>query len=149
MRKSPSGIASCLCLAVGYIPALSQCVPASVETLWGGNENVVIQEARSIRKVRGLVQDSQHTPVSGALVEVYDHPEIVLRNPSRTRTGQSRLAACITGDSGSFSLDVPPGRYELRLSKSAEWDVTSVLLTVRNSPFSSRKGIVVRLLVGQ
>ena len=44
--------------------------------------------------------------LDGVLVEVFDHAEIALQSHgSRTRKGQKRLGACITGKDGRFSFD--------------------------------------------
>jgi hypothetical protein len=130
--------------------ALCQCTPTSTEkTTWGGNTNAVMQEPKPMRSIHGIVEDQVDKPLTGVLVEVYDHPEIVLQNPSSDRAGQRRIAACITNETGLFSLDVPPGHYELRLSKSSEWNVTSIPVRVTKSAPSSKKDIVVRLLLGQ
>jgi len=130
--------------------AFCQCIPASTEkTTWGGNTNVVLKEPRPMRSVQGFVKDRVDKPLTGVLVEVYDHPEIALQNPSPDRTGQKRIAACLTSETGLFSLDVVPGHYELRFSKSGGWNVTSVPVRVTRSAPSSKKGVVVRLFLGQ
>ena len=86
--------------------------------------------------------------MADVLVEVYDHPEIAIKDSSRDRTGQRRVAACMTSSKGLFSLKVLPGSYELRLSKSPEWNVTSVFVTVDSSAPRVRKGVVVMMRVG-
>ena len=129
----------------------SQCRPDSGEhTRWGGNENVVIRQPQPIKNIRGtVVQDTGSEPFGGVLVEVYDHPETLAKNSSPDRVGQKRIAACVTDETGAFAFEVAPGHYEVRFSKSSEWNVTSVLVLVNKSAPGSRKGIVARLLIGQ
>ncbi len=100
----------------------------SLVTSWG-QENVVI-EHEPVKVIRGVVQVSDGNPADGVFVEVYDRPEVVLRDSSPSRKGQRRLAACTTGPNGRFSFKMAPGRYEVRCSKPLEWNVTSVLLEV-------------------
>ena len=66
----------------------------------------------------------------------------------RGAVGQKRIAACMTDETGRFSFKVPSGDYELRFSKSPEWDVTSYCIKVRKWPFTSRRRLVVYLQIG-
>ena len=149
----PGALAIGLAVLFAIVPgmsALGQCKLASAEnTKWGGNTNVVLQESKPMRSIRGIVRDPMDKPLTAALVEVYDHPEIVLQDSSPERTGQKRIAACVTSEGGSFAFDVPPGYYELRVSKSSEWNATSVLVQVIKSVAASKKGMSVRLSPGQ
>jgi hypothetical protein len=123
---------------------LCQCAPTTQGTLWGGNNSLLINLSRPVRTIRGTaVAFGDYKPLAGVLVEVYDHPEILQQNFSRDRAGQRRLVGCLTDDTGAFSFHLPPGDYELRLSKSYEWDVTSVCIRVSKSLFSSRKRLVI------
>jgi Carboxypeptidase regulatory-like domain len=132
------------------IRALGQCTPTSTEkTRWGGNTNVVIEEPEPVRSIRGIVRDPTDKPLTGVLVEVYDHPEIVLQNSSPERAGQKRIAACVTSEGGSFSFNVPPGHYELRFSKSSEWNVTSVPVKITKLAAASKTSMTVRLYPGR
>lgn len=69
----------CLCAA----PALagtSLCAPVGENALtFHGNEDSVISMAHAMRSPRGLVKAPDDSLVSGVLVEVFDHPEVVLR----------------------------------------------------------------------
>jgi hypothetical protein len=153
VRIRPGAFAITIAILFLLVPAMSafgQCRVASTEnTKWGGNRNVVIEEPKPVRSLGGIVRDPTDKPLTGVLVEVYDHPEIVLQNSSRERAGQKRIAACVTSEGGGFSLNVPPGHYELRFSKSSEWNVTSVLVRVTQSAAASKKGMAVRLYPGQ
>jgi hypothetical protein len=85
------------------IPALCQCKPATTEkTTWGGNTNVVMQEPKPLRTVQGVVRDRMDNRLTGVLVEIYDKPEIAVQNPSPSRVGQKRIAACVTNETGLF-----------------------------------------------
>jgi hypothetical protein len=82
-----------------------QLKTASTEnTRWGGNTNVVIEEPQPVRSIRGSVRDPMDKPLTGVLVEVYDHPEIVLQDSRPERAGQKRIAACVTSEAGVLRL---------------------------------------------
>jgi hypothetical protein len=131
------------------IGAFCQCTPTSTDkTAWGGNINVVLKEPEAMRNVRGIVKDPLDKPMTGVLVEVYDHPEVAVKNPSPDRTGQGRIAACRTGETGMFSLDLEPGKYELRFSKSSGWNVTTVPVEVKKSAPPTKQDMVVKLYAG-
>jgi hypothetical protein len=87
--------------------------------------------------------------MADVLVEVYDHPEVMLRQPGRDVGGQTRIAACTTDKAGLYMFDLPSGYYELRFSKSEEWDVSSVPLRVQRVALHPKKKIVVSLRPGQ
>jgi hypothetical protein len=110
------------------------------------------KEQKTTRRIESVVQDQQGHPMADVLVEVYDHPEIMLRGLSRDVTGQTRIAACTTNSAGLFALEVPPdappGRYELRFSESKEFNVTTIPLKVEGSARPPKKKIVVSLMVG-
>lgn len=109
---------------------------------------VVRQEPQPVKSIHGVTWDEVGKPMGDVLVEVYDHPEILIRDFTQDTAGKKRIAACMTDDTGVFALDVPPGHYELRLSKSAEWDVTSMPVRVRKSAAYSKNGLVIMLRVG-
>ncbi len=90
-----------------------------------------------MRAARGVVR-SLDGPLAGVLVEVLDHPELVLKEPHTARTGQRRVAACLTGENGEFTLAVPRGKYELRFSKDGGWNWTSMLIEVSRLSFRRR-----------
>ena len=91
------------------------------------------------------------------LVEVFDQPDYLIcewleKNPNNCTTTppdkQRRIAACVTRKDGTFCFsNLPPGKYELRLSKGAEWSPTHVLVKVDPQRGSS-KPIEVRLNLG-
>ena len=103
---------------------------------------LIVTEHPAVRAARGVViAPDGRSPMRDVLVEVYDHPEVVLTMtlPEAAKV-QHRIAACITNDTGEFSLDVPSGSYEVRFSSSDPMGVecTSVLVKVRRLAFRSR-----------
>jgi hypothetical protein len=125
-----------------YTPAPTQ------QTIWGGNQRVVVEMSKSVRIARGVVLAVDDKALESVLVEVYDHPEVLIHSRSDHTPSQTRIAACMTDVTGAFAFTLPVGDYELRCSKSSGWDVTSTLIRVRRSVFSSAKGLVLRLYVG-
>ena len=122
-------------------------VPLATETRWGGNERIEIDlRDKPVQKVRGTVLGPGEGTES-TLVQVY------LRQPSdslyRPPDQESRLpiAACVTGNDGSFGFSLPPGEYELRMSQNQGIDVTSVFVTVGHGHYSLEK-ISVEMHVG-
>jgi len=130
------------------IPALCQCTPTSKETMWGGNMRIVIMSAKPMRSLHGIVGNTMGAPLTGVLVEVYDHPETLLRSGPPLVNAQGRITGCTTNETGQFSFKVPPGNYDLRFSNSYRWDVTSVYVRVRKLRLPSRRGLIVRLTLG-
>jgi hypothetical protein len=53
------------------------------KTRWGGNTNVVLQEPKPMRSVQSIAKDRVDKPLTGVLVEVYDHQEIAVPGPLR------------------------------------------------------------------
>jgi hypothetical protein len=99
-----------LALGCGAHEARSQQTPSSDEkTIWGGNLLVVTQVHKALRAARGIVEDPTDVPVNAALVEVFDHPEAVIRDQRSNRIDQKRLAFCRTDQMGRFSFDLPDG----------------------------------------
>jgi hypothetical protein len=135
-------------LLVIAAPANCQCKPTSAQTKWGGNMKVQMAEPKPVKSIHGVVMGGDGKPLGGVLVEVYDHPESLVWDSTQPTVGKKRIAGCMTGETGVFSLDVPPGHYELRLSKSIEWDVTSMPVRVRKSAAYSKKGFEMWLQPG-
>ncbi len=127
--------------------AFCHCSPASERTTSWGVQNVLIAEPEPFNNVRGLVTDINRHALPNTLIEVFDQPEIVRKDASPSRSGQKRLAACLTGQDGKFEFDLPQGEYEVRLSKPAEWNVTSVLVKVERS--ARKRKIRIRLTIAQ
>jgi hypothetical protein len=109
---------------------------------------VEMEEPKPVKSIHGVVLGGDGKPLGGVLVEVYDHPESLNLDSTQPVVGKKRIAGCITGETGVFAVDVPPGHYELRLSKSTEWDVTSMPVRVRKSAAYSKKGFEMWLRLG-
>lgn len=152
MAKLLAVVLMICCLANASRPDNCKCnAPADGETTHqGGNEIVTFRERRAYRSVHGVVRDVNGEPVEGVLVEVFDHPEWILANYPASRVQQRRIAACKTGDDGSFCFEnIPSGRYELRASKDEAWNPSHIYIVVnRRSRRSKRAGINVQLTVG-
>jgi hypothetical protein len=134
--------------ACGYT-ALGQCrVAASdpLKTHWG-HQNVVIVNSNPLKELHGTVvlgYGDSGVSKEGILIEVFDHPDFA-RGGDPTRTGQKRLMACVTQKDGSFSFDMPPGKYELRCSKPVEWNCTSVIVEIDRKGSSKPLSVQLRL----
>src|SRR5579864_490497 len=149
MRSDNRMLGAILILAVMAVPANCQCRPTSAPTRWGGNERVTMAEPKPVKSIHGVTLGfGDGKPLSGVLVEIYDHPEILTRTFTPDPGAKKRIAACITDETGVFALNVPPGHYELRLSKSFEWDVLSMPVRVEKSAPYSKKGFELSLKLG-
>jgi hypothetical protein len=98
-----------------------------------------MEDPKPIRSIHGIAQDSEGKPLDGVLVEVYDHPEIALASHGMPWSGQMRLAGCKTDETGLFSFRMRSGDYEIRFSKSIEWNVTSYRIKVRRTHLWSQR----------
>ena len=136
---------SLVCLLAAH--AFGECAPSNQSTNWDGNENVVMQMREPMGQVHGTVlQDYQTGKLGpGVLVEVYNHPEVVLQDASPKRSGQTRIIGCVTDERGRFAFKLKAGDYELRASDGAGWKVTSVVIKVRKGRLISRHRFVVQL----
>jgi hypothetical protein len=129
-----------IAFVVGLITSHTQgqcgCVPASDDatTRWGGNESVLVKEEKVFRRISGTVTFQDNDPASGALVEVYTHPEYLLLNyheSKKNKKEQRRVAACITGKDGKFGFGfIEGGKYEVRVSQGSGINVTRIYVEV-------------------
>ena len=117
------------------------CMPAAKDemTRWGGNETITIKEDKVHKQIFGTVNlFTSDNPTSGALVEVYTHPDyLFLEYPDSEKEAkkQRRVAACITGEDGKFCFGfIKPGKYEVRVSKESGINVTHIYVEV--NPYS-------------
>lgn len=113
-----------------------KCSPPApgVKTSWG-QENVIIKRDEPFKFLHGKITvSSDGKPLAGVLVEVYDKPEGLLlgwKERAVRKRKQRKIAACVTGNDGEFCFDkIPTGKYELRCSKPADWNCTSVYVVV-------------------
>jgi len=126
------------------------CAPTPQQTLWGGNERIVIVQRRALKRLQGRVVTTldSNEGWNGVLVEVFDHPEVNVQPYGLRRETQKRITGCKTDATGQFSFEVPPGHYELRLSYGSGINVSSILARVSRSPFASRKQLRATLHAG-
>jgi len=104
------------------------------KTSWG-KDWVIITESENLKLLQGkAVSTREDATLANVLVEVYDQPDILLldwKERSARISEQHRIAACVTGKDGRFCFrKIPPGKYELRCSRSGEWDPTSVIVNI-------------------
>jgi hypothetical protein len=122
-----------LSAGTGAATARANCTkaPDSQRCLGCAHEMITMEPAKSGTTVHGTVQDSQSKPFEGVLVEVFTHPEVVV---PMLRSGASveefRVAACLVGKDGKFSFHLGPGKYEMRFSRSFEWNCTFLQIQV-------------------
>lgn len=122
-----------------------------ITTRAGANEEIVQVEKKAYKTLRGVVKDANGEPLSDVLVEVLDNPEHLLfsyAENQRQRKTQARIAACLTAADGRFCFsNLPPGKYELLVSKEPGWAHTHVYIVVAPRR-STRAEIKVRMEVG-
>src|SRR5262245_18846148 len=106
------------------IPPDNQCDCTVVDeevTTHSDHDRIVLAQRFVMRTVTGQVGDTADSPMTGVLIEVFDHPEVVFGGPpvaGEQRPKQNRIAACQTQASGQFCFPkLEAGNYELRLSK--------------------------------
>ena len=83
----------------------------------------------------------EYGPLENALVEVFDHPEYLLKTGTEAKPpDQHRLRACLTSADGRFCFENPPsGKYELRSSINSGWDVTHIYVVVSTKVGEAKK----------
>jgi len=120
-----------LCSALYAVPTRAKCKMAD-ETqgcLGCAHEIVEVEQAKTNTTIRGAVH--MIGGAEGVLVEVFTRPENasplwnVPNPPERTR-----IAACTVRKSGKFRFRLKPGKYELRFSRSSEWNCTFLKVDV-------------------
>ena len=150
-----------LVITVSSEPAC-QCILVRPDetTRWGGNHWIAYRQEDIYKSISGKVEVGFGALIlDDALVEVFDHPDYLLceweeYNPNNCTTHppkeQRRISACKTGKDGKFCFrNIPPGKYELRVSKDAGFNVNHLYVEVDpGNPESVSKAIVVDMSVG-
>jgi hypothetical protein len=113
------------------VPTRANCKTADVnqQCLGCAHEIVELEQAKTGSTIRGSVIMIGST--EGVFVEVFTRPENAsplwdIPNPAE----RTRAAACTVGKSGKFRLHLKPGKYELRFSRSSEWNCTYLKVEV-------------------
>ena len=115
-------------------------VDPSEKTFWGWIKENNPTEGGVFQKLEGRVILPDESVLSGALVELFNNPDLDVDK-------RKRLAACRTGDKGFFRFKgVRPGKYEIRASYGRGLDAgqTMVNLDPKNKD-ASKKDIIVRM----
>jgi hypothetical protein len=89
------------------------------DTRGGANEYIAFREKRTYRHLRGFVHTfADDDTLANVLVEVYTYsPSLLAKGYEAGNLRGRRIAACVTGEDGSFCFNrIPAGRYELRTS---------------------------------
>jgi len=126
-----------------------KCVRAAKTetTRSGGNIHVIVVDDTPRSLLSGTVTYPDEEAVDGALVEIFDHPEN-LQKPWEKKSPQKRIAACVTRAAGKYCFaKLPAGIYELRISKDAGINVTSVRVTI-DAKKGTHEPVNVRLVMG-
>lgn len=124
------------------------------ETTHWGSQKVVLGGETTVREIHGQVLDSIDHPMTGALVEVFNDPDVLLMKSGPDRQererNQARIAACNTAQDGRFCFArLRPGRYELRCSKRG-YDAPQMIVVVGSKNHrGSTKDITVTLSVSR
>jgi hypothetical protein len=106
------------------------CAPAAVNdtTRWGGNERVEIEERTPVPNLHGVVAWWDGNVIRSVLVEAFPMRSRPVQDS--TTGDEKRVGGCVTGPDGSFDLNLPPGRYEVRFSLDKGVNVTVMHITV-------------------
>lgn len=121
--------------------------PANRFTEWGHNHATLDWLDTPLSALTGLARTAPSVPLDETLIEVFN-----LSDVSRPAIGfddirnRVRLAACLTGKTGRFHFDLPPGHYEVLASKP-EMNSTSVLVTI-DPRKGKRRNIEIPLQLG-
>jgi len=97
------------------------------------HEIVELEPAKTGTHVLGTIyRPVDSTPFEGVLVEVFTLPEnaVPLWDYLTGDSDGKRISACVVEKNGKFEFRLKPGRYELRFSKSSEWNCTYLKIAV-------------------
>jgi len=108
---------------VSYQKSACSCkkAPPGETTHWSNGE-VIMNDGKIYQRLYGVVKYPDNSPAPDALLEIYDKPDNILRRWKHAKPKPIRqrlIATCKTGTDGRFCFaNIPPGKYELRGSKS-------------------------------
>ncbi|MGI9054573.1 MAG: carboxypeptidase-like regulatory domain-containing protein [Pyrinomonadaceae bacterium] len=141
--------------------AEAQCkkVKSNETTIGGGNMWITAKEDGVFKFISGKVFYPDGTEMEEALVEIFDNPDYILcdflpNNPNNCSTNppenQHRKVACKTGKDGTFIFkNLSAGKYEIRVSKGAEWNVFHDVIAVNpNNSKAKRDTIEITMSLG-
>jgi hypothetical protein len=126
------------------------CIKAkpSEQTGRGGHEVITIYKRTPYKQIRGTVIDPTGDTLEGALVEVFVNSDFFSRNTDTSKK-ERRVAACKTIANGKFCFpNLPPGKYELRISQQGFCTTHMSLIVATPIQRSSSRQITVTLAVG-
>ena len=98
------------------------CIPAAkTDNFYPGNESVMIEGTRTIRRLQGVVLDPADQVMPQSLVEVFSSNTSLMnrdvQNVSSGREQQSRIKVCWTDEKGRFCFrGIQIGIYIMRIS---------------------------------
>jgi len=99
---------------------------ARIRSAYGANE-LIEYSAKTVRRIQGMVLDSNGAPVNEAVVEVYKYS-----GGERTFGSKERQAACLTDRNGSFCFTgLPSGLYLLRIGTRRSEGFNEVYVKVK------------------
>lgn len=100
-------------------------------TQFGGNQLIKTVEKKTYKFLHGTINDVNGKAVPEALVEIFDNPDWIKSDESRSAANQTRLRVCKTGKSGKFCFKgLRTGKYELRVSKDIRWNPSHIYIAV-------------------
>ena len=110
-------------------PCRCRPVPATETTRRGGNETITVKIEKVHRALAGVVRLNDDEPFADTLVEVFKHVEDDRRKKPR------RVDACLTAEDGKYCFGfLPPGKYEVRVSRENGFNITHLYVEV--DPYS-------------
>jgi uncharacterized GH25 family protein len=96
----------------------------------GANQTIVLSH-KTVKRISGRVLYQDGTPVSQAVVEVYENADSDKVDAYRTTRTKERRAACLADESGRFCFrDLPSGRYLVRAGTRTSAGMQEIIVKV-------------------